>query len=258
MATITMQANDLAWYYKFNGIFYYCDGRGVVHLPGDLLGTSPWHSLDDLPPKARELYEKAWGKFQGGIMCVAGVAGKIGMLYSWVLDHEWFQSQFPSEPWEKIRKELHSAVQDMANAIAGMGIETFYGFQTDNAGDQLALFFTYEQEIADHQNVLNIVGLVSENLIDEILNKIRAKLVKQPDATLYQRVVERKVPKEDIDHHETDLYLRVTPLVNQILGEFFLDNELPEIFMSKVAPEGPWYSIPFAYEPFFEEVLSCG
>ena len=52
----------------------------------------------------------------------------------------------------------------------------------------------------------------------------------------------------DIDHHETDLYLRVNDVSRVIIGA--LDNTaLLSIFISNIEPRAPWYELPFCYIP---------
>lgn len=75
--------------------------------------------------------------------------------------------------------------------------------------------------------------------------------------TLYQRLVEAMKP-EDIDHHYSDLYVRVTADSKRIIDEFYADH--PELhkhmqvstFKSNIPPRVLWYDIAFAYNPFWE------
>lgn len=66
--------------------------------------------------------------------------------------------------------------------------------------------------------------------------------------TLYQALVAAGVPT---DHHESDLYVKATPEAQQILREYGHDR--PKVFMSNT-DTGPWYDLPFAYEPFWNVV----
>lgn len=76
--------------------------------------------------------------------------------------------------------------------------------------------------------------------------------------TLFETVKNANIPEEDIDHHESDLYLRITAATRQIMRKFLADNNNP--------PQSPltwstfkdqqgvaWYEIPFAYIPFWEK-----
>ena len=57
------------------------------------------------------------------------------------------------------------------------------------------------------------------------------------------------LPDEDIDHHCSDLYLKVTPASDAILGR--LENKsLLSIFRD---PDGVcWYDLPFCFTPYLE------
>jgi len=67
---------------------------------------------------------------------------------------------------------------------------------------------------------------------------------------IYNLAVER-LPESDIDHHESDLYLRVSPASAALVEAYeFKDN----VTMFKDAIDGVmWYDIPFAYWPFWKE-----
>lgn len=62
--------------------------------------------------------------------------------------------------------------------------------------------------------------------------------------TLYQTVVQLGL---EHDHHETDLYLKVTPEATRLVEEFGPDKFLSE---GKL-----WYDIPFAYDPEWERKM---
>jgi hypothetical protein len=52
----------------------------------------------------------------------------------------------------------------------------------------------------------------------------------------------------DIDHHCTDLYIRITPVSRVIVGA--LDNDaLLSTFVSNIEPRALWYELPFCYIP---------
>jgi len=64
--------------------------------------------------------------------------------------------------------------------------------------------------------------------------------------TLYDDCVARGVPT---DHHESDLYLPVTPETTQLIQ---LHDKRASIFTSQV--DGKlWYDVPFAYGPFWRK-----
>lgn len=76
--------------------------------------------------------------------------------------------------------------------------------------------------------------------------------------TLYQRLVEVMKP-EDIDHHRSDLYVRITKDSKRIIDEYYAEHpELNKtifvsIFESNIPSRCLWYDIAFAYDPFWEE-----
>ncbi len=58
---------------------------------------------------------------------------------------------------------------------------------------------------------------------------------------------------EHIDHHESDLYLKVNGASSLIVGA--LDNRaLLSVFRSNREPRELWYELPFCYMPFWERL----
>lgn len=56
------------------------------------------------------------------------------------------------------------------------------------------------------------------------------------------------IPAEQIDHHETDLYLMVTEQSKKLVKEYDFKGNV-ETFISAIAPHVLWFDIPFAYTP---------
>lgn len=55
------------------------------------------------------------------------------------------------------------------------------------------------------------------------------------------------LPREEIDHHQTDLYLKVTPESKKIISKYeYKDNVTT--FIDQITGT-LWYDIPFAYIP---------
>ena len=54
-----------------------------------------------------------------------------------------------------------------------------------------------------------------------------------------------KIPPEHIDHHESDLYLKVTPETTEIISRYEF-KKLVTKFIDNINHE-LWYDIPFAY-----------
>lgn len=75
--------------------------------------------------------------------------------------------------------------------------------------------------------------------------------------TLYQRLVE-VMKSEEIDHHNSDLYVRITKESKRTINEYFAEQGLEigwfvSIFESNIPSRCLWYDIAFAYDPFWEE-----
>ena len=58
----------------------------------------------------------------------------------------------------------------------------------------------------------------------------------------------KTIPLEQIDHHETDLYLMVTEQSKKLVKEYDFKFNV-ETFVSAIAPHVLWFDIPFAYSP---------
>ena len=58
---------------------------------------------------------------------------------------------------------------------------------------------------------------------------------------------------EHIDHHESDLYLKINDVSRVIVGA--LDSRaLLDTFRSNIEPHELWYELPFCYMPFWERL----
>jgi len=57
-----------------------------------------------------------------------------------------------------------------------------------------------------------------------------------------------------IDHHESDLYVKVTPDSRRIIERHRMAGELPHLSLFK-SPKGGsmWWDAPFAYDPFWQK-----
>lgn len=65
---------------------------------------------------------------------------------------------------------------------------------------------------------------------------------------IYEQAKEKMAPA-DIDHWQSDLYLKKTP-VSELLVETYDYKGLVSTFVDEINHE-PWYEIPFGYVPFF-------
>lgn len=66
---------------------------------------------------------------------------------------------------------------------------------------------------------------------------------------IYEKAVE-SLPSADIDHHESDLYLRITPISKKLIREYEFKNQV-HVFRDNIE-HVLWYEIPFAYTPYWE------
>lgn len=74
--------------------------------------------------------------------------------------------------------------------------------------------------------------------------------------SIYARLLREGYPQEDIDHHESDLYVYVTPLTTKIIKEYFPDHDHKTIMVNKFKDNvtGRYmYDITFAYDPYWAE-----
>ena len=66
---------------------------------------------------------------------------------------------------------------------------------------------------------------------------------------IYEEAVKRMFENE-IDHHCSDLYLKVTPESQKLVADYdFAENVTT--FRDQIEGK-PWYEIPFAYTPYWE------
>lgn len=68
--------------------------------------------------------------------------------------------------------------------------------------------------------------------------------------SIYSQAV-NALPASDIDHHESDLYIRKTPTSEKLIAQYPYQN-IVNTFRCAIEHD-VWYEIPFAYDPFWEE-----
>lgn len=74
--------------------------------------------------------------------------------------------------------------------------------------------------------------------------------------SLYQCFLDSGIPPEEIDHHYSDLYVKVSFKSKRVLEEYQRSSGVryfAEIFKANDG-SGLWYDIAFAYDPFWETV----
>lgn len=60
-------------------------------------------------------------------------------------------------------------------------------------------------------------------------------------------IARRYMKPEDIDHHESDLYLRCNEISREIIAHILDGHAVIEKFVSNIEPHVLWYSIWWAY-----------
>jgi len=65
----------------------------------------------------------------------------------------------------------------------------------------------------------------------------------------FYKTLKDLVPPGDLDHHESDLYVRDTPVARVVIRQFGMNSSR---FKSDL--DGQWWiDVPFAYEPFWDK-----
>lgn len=78
--------------------------------------------------------------------------------------------------------------------------------------------------------------------------------------SLYQCFLDGELPPEEIDHHYSDLYVKVSFKSKKILEEYQKNSGVRcfvEIFKANDG-SGYWYDIAFAYDPFWVNAARKG
>lgn len=70
-------------------------------------------------------------------------------------------------------------------------------------------------------------------------------------ATIHSAAV-AALPASDIDHHASDLYIKVTPASQQLLNRFQY-RHMVKTFIDNI-DHVQWYDLPFCYDPSMKEV----
>lgn len=66
---------------------------------------------------------------------------------------------------------------------------------------------------------------------------------------IYKQAI-MKMSEKDIDHYNSDLYLRVNSISKKLIQEYNFKENV-ETFVDEIDHE-LWYDIPFAYLPFYK------
>lgn len=71
---------------------------------------------------------------------------------------------------------------------------------------------------------------------------------------IYEYAIKTMKP-EEIDHHYSDLYLKVNKQSKKLLLDYEFRNNVT-MFISNIPPYVYWFDIPFAYTPYWKNVCS--
>lgn len=66
---------------------------------------------------------------------------------------------------------------------------------------------------------------------------------------IYKQAI-KKMSEKDIDHYNSDLYLRINSISKKLIQEYNFKENV-ETFVDEIDHE-LWYDIPFAYLPFYK------
>lgn len=69
--------------------------------------------------------------------------------------------------------------------------------------------------------------------------------------SIYQQAKEQ-MNETEIDHHLSDLYLKVTDVSRKLISEYEY-RKLVKNFTSHIDKQS-WYEIPFAFDPYWDKI----
>lgn len=93
-------------------------------------------------------------------------------------------------------------------------------------------------------------GLSDQSVKDEFNAKNQIDNSIEDDEDIYYQAVQRMAPDE-VDHHESDLYLKQTPISNELIAKYPYKSNVTT-FRSQI-DNSIWFEIPFAYTPVWKE-----
>lgn len=96
----------------------------------------------------------------------------------------------------------------------------------------------------------------TDNKFDLFPVRESKKLIEAEDGNMtiepgdFYKVAIKELPAEDIDHHESDLYIRKTPKSTELIKKLTTDSLL-STFRDQIDND-IWYELPFCYDPFWQ------
>lgn len=136
-----MKFESLNDVYKRNEIHYWCNCTCEINLPGDL--GDEYHTSDELPPQAKELYETYMSEGNGCLKYVINFRGKTAYAFGILFHEEWIKNlQIPGS-------EIFSYIERMSAEIFPEDLFencTFlFGDNTDPTGSELLIVLPYDE-----------------------------------------------------------------------------------------------------------------
>lgn len=145
--------------YAWDGMFYWCNAAGDINLPGDSRksGLIVYHESDELPQKARDLYEHYWTECGSTMEYVIQLSGHTGYAFAFLFDDDWLEEL--SVQREHFRKIARYIIEEKLNAPAFSNCIMIYGEDTDPDGDEYMICVLYENA----EDIRNIRNVLTEN-----------------------------------------------------------------------------------------------
>lgn len=161
--------------YAQKALFYWCNSTGDICVPG----MAPWPcqaTVDDLPPKIREIYESFWTEDEYGTWAYAvTLNGQPGLMLGWLFDYGWLKDIkiLTDENLDIVKPLFHDAVfkaaEQLQTKIDSSNTAVLYGFDTDSDGDEILLFISYDElKNKGPQWVKEKAEMFSEEIYDDV------------------------------------------------------------------------------------------
>ena len=139
--------------YAENRLYYWCNASGDINVP--YAARMDCGTMEDLPQKQQELYEKCWTEGAGCYMYVVSYCRKPGIVLGFLFDRSYMkgllgkkdESDFTADDsdyfFDCICKEATKLEKDFVSL--GFKREILVGKDTDPDGHELLVFIPYEQ-----------------------------------------------------------------------------------------------------------------
>ena len=130
-------------------IYYWTNATGDIFVPG--LDRTKGGREDDLPGKAKLIYQFYWDELSSAHKCVVCLNGVYGIMLEWLFDWSWLKDMGLSPLDDKVVAAFHKAVKLTAETFVppaeAVGIDSvLYGELTDPDGDEIVMFVPFTDE----------------------------------------------------------------------------------------------------------------